>query len=116
QNWIDEVEIGLFFGYFSDEQIPPVLATIKRFADRMEQIERQDSGWTTPEDSLQQKALLDEMMITLRNVASPAEIEEGELRIMYVMTYLFRSSKLEGLNLTGFELRELMRLKKLHQD
>lgn len=116
QNWYDEGALGICLGFLPDAQIERVLSVAKKYVDRGELIEKRSGGLTTPEDAEEGLKIYAEMIAEIGRIISPIELEEGQLRMAMVFGYLFSSGKLKESNLSGAELRHLMKLQKLLND
>ena len=111
QAWYKEKELGLFVGYLEDSQAVRALSVAKKFADLIKEVDTRAGGLLIPEDADEKKKGYAEMRSALGGIVSSGEWEEGELRAVCMISYLFSNSDLKESKLTGSELRQIMQLK-----
>ena len=111
QDWYKEKEIGMFLGFLPDSKPEHVLSVAKKYVDLFKRVKERADGLTIPEDAVENKKIYSEMMIALGQLVSPADLEEGEMRMVCLISYLFSGGGLKESGLSGAELRHLMKLK-----
>ncbi|MEO6182973.1 MAG: hypothetical protein ABIP76_07615 [Verrucomicrobiota bacterium] len=111
QEWYKEKELGILVGYLEDSQAVRALSVAKKFAERIEEVDKQAGGLLIPEDAGEKKKVYSEMRLALGGIVSSGEWAEGELRAVCMISYFFSHSDLEESKVTGPELRQIMQLK-----
>ncbi len=111
QEWYKEKELGMYAGFLEDSQAERALSVAKKFADRIEAVDARASGLLIPEDAEEKKRVYAEMRSALGEIISSAELEEGELRAVFLSSYLFSSKDLQEARLSGPEVHQIMQLK-----
>lgn len=110
RDWYRGDDLGMFMAFLRDSEAERVLSVVKKFADRYQRIERRTGKLTIPEDAEEKQKVYAEMMAALGQIVSPWELEEGELRLVSLLNYLFSMGALKESGLTGAELRYLTKL------
>ena len=111
QEWYKEKEMGLFVGFVPDSQAERSLSVAKKFAERLEDVKKRAGGLLIPEDAEENRKIYSEMRLALGGIVSSVDLEEGELRMVCLINYLFANERLKESKLTGPELRQITQFK-----
>lgn len=109
-DWYEEKELGLYAGFLSDSQAERALSVVKKFGDRIEAVGARAGSLLIPEDAEEKKKWYAAMRSALGGIISAGELEEAELRLICLLSYLFSNNDLKDSKLTGPELRQITQL------
>jgi hypothetical protein len=109
--WWDEQEFAIGLNFLPAQKPVEVIALVNRFGEEDNEIDDRAGGILTPEDVASKKSCFNRLLAELGQLLTPSQLEEGELRFTGAMAFEFDEEDRAKLNLTGVELRELVRLK-----
>lgn len=114
--WVKEPETELFTGFLAPEKQLALLAVIFRSEQCKEEIQQEANGILIPEDEAKLRTLAEEMRRGWGGLLAPAESDEVMLRVGTMMAEVETEADWPGLNLTGTEYREIVKLRMAGKD
>lgn len=109
--WVDEEEVFFTLGYLSDEKAMPVLGLAERLERLGDTLRHEMRDITDDEDIAQLREMGRTIQREVLGHLTPTEAEELSLRGFDAMQdELYDDHRLRGVELSGFEHRELLRL------
>ncbi len=109
--WGDIPVVTVLLGAFGESRPVQLIGLVEKYEHLSNELKRKADHILLPADEANLTALSRSLQTELGTVLSPAELDEFELRLESVVT-LMDSLHTEGVELTGAELREMMRLRK----
>ena len=119
--WVSQDDAALMFGFLPDDEVFRVLAIGRKYESRFEALDKTFGSIVTRTDAERLNQEYEAARTEFRNALSPANFEEGELRIVsllseWVSPQKLSSETIQKLNVSGFELREIYRISQQHDD
>lgn len=109
--WGDISVITVLLSAFGDPKPVQLIGLVEKYEHLSSELKRKADNILLPADEANLKALGQAMQTEFGAILSPAELEEFELRLASIVT-LVNDLHIDGVELTGAELREMMRLRK----
>ena len=106
--WVSHREIALLTGFLPETKLMQLVAIHSAHEDSWGTVERAADGILLAEDKAQIRAVREQMVATLRQALTPAEIEEIQLRAQLSEGFP-DGLHLDGVELSAPELRDLAR-------
>ncbi len=108
---VTESEIAITFGAMTEDQVQEVVSELAFVNDRAKSLEEFHGGLLNRADRELLTASFNDAKAGLATRVSPALIEEFYLRLQIVLSGLLDDLEMPGLQLTGVQLRELVRIR-----
>ena len=108
---VTESELAIIFGAMTEDQVQEVVSELAFVKDRAKSLEEYHGGLLNRADRELLLATFNDAKAGLDTRVSPALIEEFYLRLQIVLSGLWDDLEMPGLQLTGAQLRELVRIR-----
>jgi len=108
---LEEGELGIIWGSLTDDQVLDVISELSFFHERAQFMERYRNHLFSPGDEQSLIAGLNAVKTELAGRVSPGQFEEFYLRLQRLIGDLKSDLSMPGLQLTGAQLRELVRIR-----
>jgi hypothetical protein len=116
EDWHEDFMTGVLLGFLADPKPLQLMAIAKDYGEQAEDVKTAANHILIDEDRARLRHLYDGLFSEMSQLISPAERDELELRIQAMEFLAGRNISLEGITLSGTELREYIRLSKSYRD
>jgi hypothetical protein len=114
--WDREPSLIVFFGFLPDTKAQQVMALVDPRVGKAEEIRQRAGGILIDEDYAKLRAVRNDLGADLARLLSPAELDELEARAQLGLIFSKERIHLDGMDITGFEFREIMQASKHYKD
>ena len=113
--WDTEPSLVAFLGFLADAKAQQVMAVVESQMDKAKRMLQHTGGILIDEDYQQLREMRNDMRAELGRLLSPEEFDELESRAQLGLVF-GEKLHLEGMDLNGFEFREIVRASRHYKD